>query len=106
MKDYYKTLGLQRGAPLRNIKRAYRDLVKKWHPDFHPDDPRCVEKMQEINEAYEMLGSRRKRLDYDKQRTEWESPFQKQRAYEAGLEDHPFDQFFGRVYEMFRKDDK
>ncbi len=106
MKDYYGILGLQPGAAPRDIKLAYRNLVKKWHPDFHPDDPRCVEKMQEINEAYEMLSSRKRRIEYAKQRKEWESALRRQWAYESGFGGHPFDQFFSRVSEMFRKDDK
>jgi len=54
-RDYYEVLGLQKGATDEEIKKAYRACVKKYHPDLHPDDKECEEKMKEVNEAYECL---------------------------------------------------
>ena len=51
-KDYYKTLGLDKNATQDDIKKAYRTLVKKYHPDLHPGDEAAAEKFKEINEAH------------------------------------------------------
>ncbi len=53
--DPYKVLGVDRGASKEEIKKAYRKKAKEYHPDLHPNDPRATEKMNEINEAYDML---------------------------------------------------
>ncbi len=53
--DPYKVLGLQPDASDDDIKKAYRQMAKKYHPDLHPDDPNIHDKMNEINEAYDML---------------------------------------------------
>ncbi|HDJ99731.1 MAG TPA: molecular chaperone DnaJ [Firmicutes bacterium] len=64
-KDYYEILGVDRNATPEEIKRAYRKLVKKYHPDLHKDDPEAAKKMAEINEAYEVLSDPEKRKRYD-----------------------------------------
>ena len=51
----YKVLGLEDGASADDIKKAYRLMAKKYHPDLNPDDPDIHEKMNEVNEAYDML---------------------------------------------------
>lgn len=51
----YEILGVSQGASLDEIKRAYRKKAKEYHPDLHPDDPRANEKMQQVNQAYDML---------------------------------------------------
>lgn len=60
---YYEILGLEPGASPEEVKQAYRDLAKVWHPDRFPNDPRlqqkAQEKLKEINEAYERLQSSR-----------------------------------------------
>ena len=66
MKDYYATLGVARDSSARQIKRAYKKLVRQWHPDLHPQDPGCRTRIQEINEAYEVLGNPGKRRPYDR----------------------------------------
>ena len=53
--DPHKVLGVAPGASQDEIKKAYRQKAKECHPDLHPDDPRATEKMNEINEAYDML---------------------------------------------------
>ena len=64
-KDYYKTLGLDKNATQDDIKKAYRTLVKKYHPDLHPGDEAAAEKFKEINEAHEVLSDEKKRKNYD-----------------------------------------
>ena len=54
-KTPYEILGIAEGAGMDEIKRAYRRKAKEYHPDLHPDDPRANEKMQEVNQAYDML---------------------------------------------------
>ena len=53
--DPYKVLGITRDASKEEIKKAYRKKAKEYHPDLHPDDPKAAEKMNEVNEAYDML---------------------------------------------------
>lgn len=67
-KDYYETLGVSKDASQDDIKKAYRTLVKKYHPDLHPGDKNCAEKFKEINEANEILSDENKRKQYDFQR--------------------------------------
>ncbi|MXV50339.1 DnaJ domain-containing protein [Pedobacter sp. HMF7647] len=64
-KDYYAILGLSPGASNADIKRAYRKLVKQYHPDLHGDQASFGTKMTEINEAYEVLGNEDERKAYD-----------------------------------------
>lgn len=55
--DPYRVLGVSRDATKEEIKRAYRKKAKEYHPDLHPNDPHAAEKMNEINEAYDMLNN-------------------------------------------------
>jgi curved DNA-binding protein len=64
-KDYYQTLGVSRSASDEEIKKAYRNLALKYHPDRNPDNPGSEEKFKEINEAYQVLGDSQKRAHYD-----------------------------------------
>jgi len=64
-KDYYKVLGVDRTASGDEIKRVYRKLALKYHPDKNPDDNQAEERFKEINEAYEVLGDSTKRGKYD-----------------------------------------
>lgn len=64
--DYYETLDLPRGAGDVQIKRAYRRLARRYHPDFNPGDPAAEDRMEEINQAYEVLSDRKKRDEYDR----------------------------------------
>jgi molecular chaperone DnaJ len=63
--DYYKTLGVDRKAPLAEIKKAYRRLARKFHPDLNPGDKSAEAKFKEIQEAYSVLSDAKKRGQYD-----------------------------------------
>src|SRR2546429_4947748 len=65
-RDYYEVLGVARGAPEDEIKRAYRKLAVKFHPDKNPDDPHAEEKFKELGEAYDVLIDVDKRAAYDR----------------------------------------
>ncbi|NLP13204.1 MAG: DnaJ domain-containing protein [Clostridium sp.] len=64
-KDYYKILELDKNASSEDIKKKYRKLAKKYHPDANPGNKQAEEKFKEINEAYEVLGDEEKRKKYD-----------------------------------------
>lgn len=65
-KDYYQTLGVGKGAALADIKRAYRKLARKYHPDLNPGDKSAEAKFKEIQEAYSVLSDPKKREQYDR----------------------------------------
>ena len=64
-RDYYEVLGLQKGASDDELKKAYRTLAKKYHPDVNPDDKTAEAKFKEINEAYAILSDPEKKSRYD-----------------------------------------
>ncbi|XP_030369187.1 protein tumorous imaginal discs, mitochondrial isoform X2 [Scaptodrosophila lebanonensis] len=64
-KDYYKILGVAKNANGKDIKKAYYQLAKKYHPDTNKDDPDSNKKFQEVSEAYEVLSDEQKRREYD-----------------------------------------
>ena len=65
-KDYYDTLGISRDADQKEIRKAYRKLAAKYHPDRNPDDPSAEERFKEVNEAYTVLNDEEKRKFYDR----------------------------------------
>ena len=69
--DYYKILGLSKSAGADEIKKAYRKLARKFHPDLNPDDAEAQRRFQEINEAHEVLSDPEKRKKYDKYGKDW-----------------------------------
>jgi len=71
-KDYYKTLGVSKGATAQEIKSAYRKLARQYHPDLHPGDKKSEERFKEINEAHDVLGDPAKRKKYDELGANWE----------------------------------
>ncbi|MBQ1251293.1 MAG: molecular chaperone DnaJ [Firmicutes bacterium] len=64
-RDYYEVLGVSKGASEDEIKKAYKKMAKKYHPDLHPDDPDSAEKFKEVNEAASVLTDADKRSRYD-----------------------------------------
>jgi len=64
-KDYYKVLGVKKTAPEAEIKKAYKKLAFKYHPDKNPGDSKAEERFKEISEAYAVLSDKKKRTQYD-----------------------------------------
>ncbi|MEO5905916.1 MAG: DnaJ domain-containing protein, partial [Saprospiraceae bacterium] len=69
--DYYKILGLNKNASEEDIKKSFRKLARKHHPDVNPNDKSAKEKFQQINEANEVLSDPVKRAKYDKYGKDW-----------------------------------
>ena len=63
--DYYEMLGISRDASESDIKRGYRKLAKKYHPDANPDNDEAEQKFKEVTQAYEILSDSQKRAQYD-----------------------------------------
>ena len=87
-KDYYKTLGVDKKATESDIKKAYRKLALKYHPDKNPDNKEAEEKFKEVSEAYEVLSDKDKKNRYDRFGTVDD------KGFNAG---NPFD-----IFERFR----
>src|SRR5213592_4466725 len=67
-KDYYNVIGVPASATQDEIKKAYRKLAAKHHPDKNQSDPKAAERFKEISEAYQVLGDAEKRKQYDQMR--------------------------------------
>jgi len=67
-KDYYAVIGVPASATQDEIKKQYRKLAAKHHPDKNPNDPKAAERFKEISEAYQVLGDADKRKQYDQMR--------------------------------------
>lgn len=81
--DYYKVLGVDKGAGADAIKSAYRKLARKLHPDLNPNDNEAKRKFQEINEANEVLSDPESRKKYDKYGEQWKHADQYEAAQRA-----------------------
>lgn len=97
-KDYYNILGLDKSASIDEIKKAYRKLAKKYHPDVNPDYKQAEEKFKEVSEAYEVLSDPEKRDQYDN--------FGSKSNFQNGHDFDPSQYGFGKnVKYEFRSDD-
>ncbi len=114
--DYYQTLGVDKSADDKQLKKAFRKLARKYHPDVAPDDPQAERKFKEINEAHAVLSDPDKRKKYDQYGKDWEhaeafeqarqqrggggggNPFGGQYTYAGGAEGADFSDFFSTMF--------
>ncbi len=109
--DYYKVLEVPSNASGEDIKKAYRKLARKYHPDINPNDKEANKKFQQINEANEVLSDPEKRKKYDRYGKDWQQgeaqeAFQKkqrqqgfgQYEYSGGHDDEQFSDFFSSLF--------
>lgn len=111
--DYYKILGVSKTATENDIKKAYRKLARKYHPDLNPNDKVAEKKFKEINEANEVLSHAENRKKYDEYGEHWqhseeyEKAKQQQRQYSrqqssqgdfGGYSEQDFSDFFGSMF--------
>ena len=82
--DYYEILGIQKNATEDDIKKAYRKLARKLHPDLNPNDKEANKKFQQINEANEVLSDPEKRKKYDQYGKDWKHADQFEKARQSG----------------------
>jgi len=81
--DYYEVLGIKKDASTDEVKKAYRKLARKYHPDLNPDDQEAKAKFQQLNEAQEVLTDPEKRKQYDKYGENWKHAEQYEQAQRA-----------------------
>src|SRR5947209_6908053 len=81
--DYYKVLGLDKNATTDDIKKAYRKLARKHHPDLNPDNKEAHKTFQQINEANEVLSDPEKRKKYDQYGENWKHGEEYERSRQA-----------------------
>lgn len=95
--DYYKVLGIDKKATDDDIKKAYRKLARKLHPDLNPNDKEAHQKFQQINEANEVLSDPEKRKKYDAYGKDWQhaDQFEQQKQSRAQSQNAGGQQFYG-----------
>lgn len=114
--DYYKVLGITKSASEADVKKAYRKMARKFHPDLNPNDVKAQEKFQQINEAHEVLIDAEKRKKYDEYGKDWQHAdafdaqkrqqqaggFGRQQQYGQargqGFDDSQFSDFFSSMF--------
>jgi curved DNA-binding protein len=99
--DYYKVLELDKNATEADIKKAYRRLARKYHPDLNPNDAAAKQKFQRINEANEVLGDPEKRKKYDKYGKDWEHSEEFERARQQQTQYGQQSSYQGGGFESF-----
>lgn len=89
--DYYKVLGIEKTATAEDVKKAYRKLARKHHPDLNPNDKDAQKKFQQINEANEVLSDPEKRKKYDQYGKDWQhaEQFEQQRQQRQQRQGRP-----------------
>ena len=106
--DYYETLGVRKDATADEIKKAYRKLARKYHPDLNPGDNAAEKKFKEINEAYEVLSDKKKRAEYDqfgKTSFEGGQGFDGFRTHDYGFGAGGAEDIFSNLFRGFRQED-
>lgn len=108
--DYYKILGIPKTASENDIKKAYRKLARKLHPDLNPNDKEAERKFKEINEANEVLSNPENRKKYDKYGKDWkhaeafekaeqqQKQYQQSRRSSRGFQDQDYSDFFESMF--------
>jgi len=108
--DYYKILELDKTATTEQVKKAYRKLARKYHPDLNPDNKEAHKMFQQINEAHEVLSDPEKRKKYDQYGKDWQhaDQFEQQRArqqyngggqgFDENFTDNDFSSFFESMF--------
>jgi len=115
--DYYKILELDKSASQAEIKKAYRKLARKYHPDLNPNDKSAQARFQQINEANEVLSDPEKRKKYNKHGKDWEHADQfehaqrqqqqqygrgfgggRQQSYSGNFDNDTFSDFFEQMF--------
>ena len=81
--DYYKILGVDKKSSEKEIKKAYRKLARKFHPDLNPNNKEAEKKFKEVNEAYEVLGNKENRKKYDQYGEHWKHADEIEKQKEA-----------------------
>lgn len=100
-RDFYEVLGVPREASDEEIKKAYRQLARKLHPDVNKDDPKAEDKFKEANEAYEILSDSQKRAAYDRFGHAGVDPSQGMGGGAAGAGGFGGFEGFGDIFDMF-----
>ena len=97
-RDYYKVLGVEQSASAQDIKKAYRRVAMKYHPDRNPDDENADEKFKEASEAYEILSDSEKRQAYDQYGHAGVDPQMGGGGFQGGSFSDIFGDVFGDIF--------
>ena len=96
--DYYKILGIDKNASADDVKKAYRKLARKYHPDMNPNDKEAEKKFKEINEANEVLSNAENRAKYDKYGEHWKHGEEYERAQQQQRQQQQYSGNYGNGF--------